>query len=306
MRGYRTAYDDLDRTEIARRYGRAAAYREDAEQTTAFWLRFLAVFFVGALFVALASYTLAQVTSRDSARRIFGRAIPEISDFDHTLSVHYEELRSSASGAGAANGVTLPTYPIRAVLAPAEVINRSPTEVRQTLLIRASDAVYDRGSNAFSTRGGPVKMGNFGLLSAPWMFNQALDVMNPAFHARVQKVARVALVVAIVLGVILLPLSRDYNQIVMYGMALLIAAIPLLVLSAIAWLIVQRVFGTSLDPLVAGTSDLTRDAAWFVVLSYLVYAGIALALVTLGLLVERIGDVVARPRDPANSAQYRA
>jgi len=81
---------------------------------------------------------------------------------------------------------------------------------------------------------------------------------------------------AVALGILLLPLSRGYNQLVMYGAALLIASLPVLVLSGIAWLTVQLAYGTSLDPLVAGTSDLARDVCWFVVLSYLVYLALAL------------------------------
>lgn len=301
---YRTEYDGLERREIARRYGRAAAYQEDAETNTAFWLRLLAVLLALALIALLAGYTLAQATSRDSARRILGRAIPEITDFDHTLALHFDELQSAAGTPDAARGVTLPGYPIRAVLRPQEIVNRSPSEVRQTLLQRSADAVYDRGSSAFSANGRPVKLGSFSLLSPPWAFNTALGVLNPDVHAEALKVAKVALIAAVVLSLILLPLSRGYNQLVMYGMALFIAALPALAVSAVGWLAVQLIFGTSLDPLVNGTADLTRDVAWFIVLSYLVYAGLALAIVILGLLAERLTDIVASPADPARRREY--
>ena len=289
----RTEYDGLERREIARRYGRAAAYQEDAESNIAFWLRLLAVLLVLALIALLAGYTFAQATSRDAARRILGRAIPEITDFDRTLALHYDELQSDAAAPDGAHGVTLSSYPIRAVLRPQEIVNRSPSEVRQTLLLRAADAVYDHGSGAFSANGQPVKLGNFSVLSSPWAFNTALRLLNPSVHDRAMQVARIALIAAIALGLILLPLSRGYNQLVMYGMALFIASLPLLAGSAIVWLAVQLLFGASLDPLVNGTADLTRDVAWFVVLSYLVYAGLALAIIILGLLAERLTDLVA-------------
>ncbi|HEY7295500.1 MAG TPA: hypothetical protein VH916_10685, partial [Dehalococcoidia bacterium] len=283
-RAYRPDFDGLDRAEIARRYGRAAAYREDSEANTAFWLRLLALLLVLSLIVMLAAYTLSRVTSRDAARRILGRAIPEITDFDGTLSSHYDELQSAASSPAGANGFTLTGYPIKAALFPQDVLNRSPSEVRQALLTRSADVVYDRGTGAFTASGKPVQLGSFTLLSAPWAFNGALNLLNPSFHARATTVAKAALIAVVVLSLLLLPLSRGYNQLVLYGAALLIASLPLLVLSGIAWLAVQLAYGTSVDPLVAGTSDLARDVCWFVVLSYLVYAALALAIIILGLL----------------------
>ncbi len=303
-RAYQPDFDGLDRREIARRYGRAAAYREDAESNIAFWLRLFALLLVASLLTMLAAYTLARVTSRDSARRILGRAIPEITDFDGSLSAHYDELQSAAASPAGASGFTLTGYPIKAVLYPKDVLNRSPSEVRQTLLTRSADAVYDRGTGAFTANGRPVKLGSFMVLSAPWAFNTALNVLNPGFHAHALSVAKAALIAAVVLGILLLPLSRGYNQLVMYGAALLIASLPVLVLSGIGWLTVQLAYGTSLDPLVAGTSDLARDVCWFVVLSYLVYLALALAIVILGLLFERLGDAFATPADPAHERDY--
>jgi hypothetical protein len=285
--------DELDRREIARRYGVAAAYREDAEQRTGSWLRFLGFLLAVALTVLLGAYTLAQATSRDSARRILGRAIPEITDFDATLAAHYDELTAAAASPAGASGVALTGYPIRATLLPREILNRSPSEVRQSLLEHAADAVYEKGSAAFTAEGRPVRFGRFSVLSAPWAFNVALGVLNPGFHARAMKVAKWALVGSVVLGVVLLALSQRYNRPVMYGMALLIAAVPMLVLALIAWLVTQLVFASSLDPLVAGTADLTRDVTLFVVLSYLVYAGLAVAIVIVGLLTEHLGDMFA-------------
>jgi len=304
-RVYQPEFDGLDRREIARRYGRAAAYREDAESNVAFWLRLFALLLVLSLVAMLAAYTLSRVTARDSARRILGRAIPEITDFDSTLSAHYDELQSAAASPAGANGFTLTGFPIKAVLYPKDVLNRSPSEVRQTLLTRAADAVYERGTGAFTANGRPVKLGSFSQLSAPWAFNTALNVLDPGFHAHALSIAKAALIAVAVLGILLLPLSRGYNQLVMYGAALLIAALPLLVLSGIAWLIVQLAYGTSLDPLVAGTSDLARDVCWFLLLSYLIYVLLALAIVLLGLLFERLSDLFATPADPARARGYR-
>src|SRR4051812_11185351 len=89
---HRSVLDGMDRAEIARRYGRLAAYQEEAQEGGAFWLRLAALLLVLAALVMLGAFTLAQVTTRDSARRILIHAIPDITDFDHSFDAHYTEL----------------------------------------------------------------------------------------------------------------------------------------------------------------------------------------------------------------------
>lgn len=299
------AFDDLDRTELARRYGRAAAYQEEASESATFWLKLCGLLLVLSLSVLLAAYTLSQVTSRDSARRILSRAIPEITDFDHAFAAHYDELQSAASSPSGAAGVKLVSYPVQVTLKPVDVINRSPAEVRQTLLQRTSDTVYESGINAFSRDGRPVKLGSSGVFSGPWAFSKALSVLNPGTHRKLVSVTKIALAVAAVLGLIIVLLGREYNRIVVFAMALLFAAVPGLVVGGIVWLGVQVVFGTSSDPLIGGTSDIMRDVAWYVVLSYLIYIALSIGLVILGFLIERVSDMVATGRDPAHGREYR-
>lgn len=257
-----------------------------------------------ALFALLGSYALAQATSRDSARRILENTLPEITDFDHAFTAHYDELRSAASSPSA-GGVSLPGYPIKVTVSAHDVTNDTPTALRQLLLQRTADAVYDRGIDAFSPDGKPVKLGSSGIFSAPWAFRTALRVVSPTINHRMQQVAKLSAVAALLFGALLLVLARAYNRTVLYGMALLIAALPGLAVAALAWLLVQVLAGGSSDPLIGGTADIARDVSWFLVISYLIYAGIAIAITALGLLVERIADAVGRPPDPATSADYR-
>ncbi len=255
--------------------------------------------------VLLGGYTLSQVTSRESARRILGRAIPEITDFDHAFAAHYDELLSTAASPSAASGFKLSFYPVQVTLKPTDVINHSPAEVRQTLLQRTADTVYDKGINAFSRDGKPVRLGSSGVFSGPWAFSKALSVLNPGTHKRVVSVTKIALGVAAFLGLIIVLLGREYNRIVVFSMALLFAAVPGLAVGGAVWLGVQLVFGTSSDPLIGGTSDIMRDVAWYVVLSYLIYVALSVGLVILGFMLERISDMIANSGDPARAREYR-
>lgn len=292
---------------MARRFGRAAAYQEEAQESAAFWLRLTGLLLVLALLVLLAAYTLGQVTSRDAAERIIGRAIPGITDFDHAFASHYDELQTAAAASPTGvGGLSLPSYPVKVQLSPNEVINKAPAEVRLALLKHTADAVYDRGINAFSPDGRPVKLGSAGVFSGPWAFKQALGVLNPHVHRQLTDIAKGALAMALVLALLVAVLGREYNRIVIYGMALLFASVPGLLAGVLVWLGVQIIFGTSSDPLIGGTSDITRDVAWFVVLSYLVFVGLSAALTILGLLTERVADYVAVSKDPARSQQYQS
>jgi hypothetical protein len=259
-----------------------------------------------ALLVLLASYTIAQVTSRSAAERIIGRAIPGITDFDHAFAAHYDELQTAAASPSGARGVTLSSYPVKAQLSPSEVINKSPIEVRQVLLKRTADTVYDKGINAFSPDGRPVKLGSAGFFSAPWAFKQALAVLNPHLHHTMINVAEAALAATIVLALAVAVLGREYNRLVIFGMALSFAAVPGLLVSGLIWLGVQVVFGSSSDPLIGGTSDIARDVAWYAVLSYVVFLALGVALTILGLLVERLGELVGTSQDPARQRQYQS
>ncbi|HEY8837763.1 MAG TPA: hypothetical protein VIO16_08830 [Dehalococcoidia bacterium] len=105
-----------------------------------------------ALLVLLASYTIAQVTSRSAAERIIGRAIPGITDFDHAFAAHYDELQTAAASPSGARGVTLSSYPVKAQLSPSEVINKSPIEVRQVLLKRTARCRIRQGNQRVLAR----------------------------------------------------------------------------------------------------------------------------------------------------------
>jgi hypothetical protein len=259
-----------------------------------------------AVLVLLGAYTLGQVTSSDSAQRIIGRAIPSITDFDHAFAAHYDELVTAANAPGAGAGITLSSYPVQVSVSQNEILHDSPAEVRHLLLLRTADAVYNRGIDAFSPDGRPVKLGSAGILSGPWAFKTALSLLNPHVHSELVQGAKIALAATAVLGLLLLVLARDYNRIVMLGAAVFIAAIPGLAISALAWLFVQIIFGSSSDPLIAGTSDIARDVTWYVILSYLVFAALGVGLFILGLIAERVGSLVASSADPAHKQEYSA
>lgn len=268
-------------------------------------MRLTGLLLIVSLLVMLAAATAARATSRAAARSILGRAIPEITDFDHTFAAHFVDLQAAASTPAGVNGVTLTGYPVNAPLAANEVNGRTATQVRALLLLRSADAVYDHGTSAFAgDTGSKLHFASYAPLSAPWTFAIALHVVNPGFHARALAAAKVTLVAAAMLAIVMLALSQGYNRTVMYGVALLAAALPALALAALLWLGITLVFGSSSDPLVAGTYDLLRSLAWYGVLSYIVYCATAVALLLVGLLLERAGDAVARHADPAARREF--
>lgn len=302
---YQPAYDDLDRAEVARRYGRYAAYREEAASNVAFWLRLIGLALIAALFLLLGAYTAAQLSTRSSARRLLERALPEVTDFDHTFAEHYTDLRAAAGSPANAGGVALPGYAIDTRVPPADVLRRSQPQLRAEMLQAAADAVYLHGASAITSgNGARLKLAGATPLSAQWTFANTLRLLSPSAHKNAVQLEKIALVLSVVVAIILYALSQGYNRAVMFGVALLVAALPLLALSALAWLVFVLFYGASADPLVAGTSDLTKSIAWFVALSYVIYVLTALALVVAGLLLERLSDIVAARRDPATRRSF--
>ncbi|HEY8837762.1 MAG TPA: hypothetical protein VIO16_08825 [Dehalococcoidia bacterium] len=131
-------------------------------------------------------------------------------------------------------------------------------------------------------------------------------MLNPHLHHTMINVAKAALAASVVLALAVAVLGREYNRLVIFGVALSFAAVPGLLVSGLIWLGVQVVFGSSSDPLIGGTSDIARDVAWYVVLSYVVFLALGVALTILGLLIERLGELVATSQDPARQRQYQS
>jgi hypothetical protein len=255
---------------------------------------------IAALFLLLGAYTTAQLSSQSTARRLLERALPEVTDFDHTYAAHYTDLRAAAGSPANAGGVALPGYAVDTRVPAADVLTLSQEKLRQELLQGAADIVYQHGAAAITSgNGAKLKLASATPLSAQWTFANTLRLLSPSTHKNAVQLEKIALVVSVMVAIVLFALSQGYNRTVMFGVALLVAALPLLALGALAWLAFALLYGASADPLVAGTSDLTKGLAWFVVLSYVVYAATALALIAAGLLMERLSDIVAARRDPA-------
>ncbi len=302
---YRSAYDDLDRAEIARRFGRYAAYREEAESDVAFWLRLVGLALIASTFVLLLAYTAAQLSSAASAQRLLARALPEITDFDHTFTAHYADFQAAAGAPANATGVALPTWAVTARIPPNDVLGKSQAQVRGELLQSAANLVYTRGVTAITSGSGAhLRFAGATPLSAQWTFAESLHLLNPGFHNKAVQLQKAALIVTVMIAIVLFALSQGYNRVVMYGVALLVATLPVLAIAAFAWVIFALLYGSSGDPLVAATADLTRSMAWFVILSYVVYTATALALILAGLLLERLSDVLAARGDPASRRDF--
>ena len=253
----------------------------------------------------LVAYTAAQISSAASAQRLLERALPEITDFDHTFTAHYADFQAAAGAPANATGVALPTWAIGARIPPADVLGKSQTQVRGELLQAAATLVYAHGVTAITSGNGtPLHFANATPLSAQWTFAESLHFLNPGFHKNAVQLEKAALIVTVMIAIVLFALSQGYNRVVMYGVALLVATLPVLAVAALAWVIVTLLYGSSGDPLVAATGDLTRSMAWFAILSYVVYTGTALALILAGLLLERLSDVLAARSDPASRRDF--
>jgi hypothetical protein len=261
-------------------------------------MRLGALLLVIALLALLGGFSLAQLSTRATADAILVRALPELTDLDHDLTAHFDELQSEAATPGAAAGITLPSYPVKVSLHPGEVLNRTRAQVRGAVLTHAADVLYDRGVGALApTNNRPGALSHFSIFSAPRLLQMELNVLSPRFHHRMQQLTTLALGAVVLLALAQFFLSREYNRAVMYGVALLIAAVLPLALALFAWLGVQLVAGTSADPFVGGVSDIARDCAWYVSMTCAVYAGVAIGLIVLGLVIERVSDALVPPAE---------
>src|SRR5581483_8735201 len=143
-----------------------------------FWLRLIGLALIASTLLLLVAYTAAQLTSAASAQRLLVRALPEITDFDHTFTAHYADFRAAAGAPANGTGVALPTWAIAARIPPADVLSKSDAQVRTELLQAAATLVYTHGVSAITSgSGAQVHFAGATPLSAQWTFAETLHLL---------------------------------------------------------------------------------------------------------------------------------
>ncbi len=181
-----------------------------------------------ALFAAIASLLtslqLFQVTAEGASTRTLRRSVAALTEIDPLLDRNYDELRRSAENAGAGETVALRDFPIAIALQPSEVLGTSKERLRDMLLDRSAEAMYERGSA--SLRAVAAKDGAVGRFSMAGATSRGLGFLRGRNHDILAVTTFVLAAVCAALAVTLVSMCRGFGRLTGIGSVIAAASIP--------------------------------------------------------------------------------
>ncbi|MGE3600639.1 MAG: hypothetical protein AB7N70_34365 [Dehalococcoidia bacterium] len=145
------------------------------------------------------THGLWQVTAPAPAGQMLRSILLPLTDLDQTLAANLETLREVASGQPPDGPVAVPGLPIGVEVTRAEA-EMEPDALRETVLQRMSDAVYERGTEAFRVPGSDPPSPT--ILTSQWALERALDFLTADQHAAFRLPRLIAAIATLILAVL--------------------------------------------------------------------------------------------------------
>jgi hypothetical protein len=235
------------------------------------------------LIALLAALSLLQLTAPGTAHRALRRSVASLTEIDSLLAAHELTLRELAD-ASPAEPLSLPDYPLEVVLS-AEEARRPPAEVRDLLLDRSAELVYEDGPSAFREEGQAEGVSR---LSVEGAVRTGLDFLTASSHDALRLTTLALAVLCGALSGALVLLVRGYRGLTALGATVAAASLLFLLLAAVVRLALGLASVAADDYITTQLLDLTEDAAWLSLRDGLALTGLGLALLALGLAGSRL------------------
>jgi len=236
-----------------------------------------------ALLALLVALNLLQLTAPGPAHRALRRAVASLTEIDSLLAAHSAALRQQAE-ASPDELLSLPDYPLDVPLSPEEA-QRPAVEVRDLLLERSAERVYQEGSAAFREEG---QSGDAPRLSVQRAVRTGLGFLTADNHDTLRWATLVLAAVCGVLSGALILVTRGYGRLNALGGAVAAASLLFLLLAAAVRLVLGLAGWGTDDYITVQLLDLSKEAAWLPIRNGLAFSGLGLALVALGLIGSRL------------------
>ncbi len=242
-----------------------------------------------ALLALLVALNLLQLTAPGPAHRALRRAVASLTEIDSLLAVHGAALRQQAD-VSPDEPLALADYPLDVPLSPEEA-QRPAAEVRDVLLERSAEQVYQEGSAAFREEG---QSGDASRLSVQGAVSMSLGFLTAGNHDALRWATLVLALVCGVLSGALLLVTRGYGRLGALGGAVAVASLLFLLLAMAVRLVLGLADWGTDDYITVQLLDLAKEAAWLPMRNGLAFAALGLALLALGV----VGSRLSRPSGP--------
>jgi hypothetical protein len=237
----------------------------------------------------LGALNLLQLTAPGPAHRALRRAVASLTEIDSLLAVHGAALRQQAD-VSPDEPLALADYPLDVPLSPEEA-QRPAAEVRDLLLDRSAEQVYQEGSAAFREEG---QSGDAPRLSVQRAVRTGLGFLTAGNHDALRwTTLALALVCGVLSGALLL-VTRSYGRLGALGGAVAVASLLFLLLAVAVRLVLSLAGWGTDDYITVQLLDLAKEAAWLPIRNGFAFSGLGLALLALGVVGSRLG----RPSGP--------
>jgi hypothetical protein len=238
----------------------------------------------------LLSLTATQLTAPGTAHKVLRRTIASLTEIDALLAQENPPLVTTTSNeAGTATQVRLARYPIDIPLSASETEGLSTSQLRDLVLDRSADEVFEKGFSAFRESPGGASS-DIQLLSPPGAVRYTAGFLTADNHDVMQVVTTVLVGVAAFLALLLVLLSRGYGRLTSVGTAVVVAALPFLILSVTLRFVLRLASQEESDYLAAQLYSLGKDVAWLPVRNGIAFAGLGVIFLTLGLAFSLLAD----------------
>jgi hypothetical protein len=245
-----------------------------------------------ALTLALAAtfivFSLYQLTGETIARPALRDALNALVEGDAVIERNYEDLRVRAEASRPGETLELRDYPIAIPLTREEVLGSSQGDIRQTLLDRGVERLYDDGESALrsdESGGGPGRFTTAGAVG------QFVGFLREGVHAMLGVLTLVLAGISVVLAIVLAALCRGFGRAVALGIAALAASLPLLFGGLAAYSYARASADADGEYLRRELMLVAQDLAWLPVRNGLVVLVAAGAVLMIGAACARIADL---------------
>jgi hypothetical protein len=194
---------------------------DDRSRRTAKWGAGLALVVI--LGLTLTSLQLFQLTSESVSRPALRRALNALVEGDAVVARNYEDLRTRAEASPPGATLELRDYPIAVPLTREEVLESTPESLRLLLLERATDRLYDDGTDVLRDNGAAA-----GRFTTAGVVDESLGFLRSGVHGTLAVVTLILAGLSVIAGAALIALCRGFGRLVAVGVVTVFASLPVL------------------------------------------------------------------------------
>lgn len=264
---------------------------EDDDRHSALWRNVGKWGVALALFLSLCALLISllafQLTAEGPAKRTLRRAIAATTEIDTLIERNYDDFQARAAELEDGDVIELRDYPISVPLTPGEARGISRDELRDVLLDRSADRVYDEGTGVLRDDEASGRVGRF---TAAGVMRSSLGLLRDSVHDAFGVLTYVLAALCLVLAGMLAWACRGFGRMTSVGATLLLAATPLLLAGIGARFYMRIASDADTEYLERELLEIGQGLAWVPIRNGAAFTALGAVILVLGFALARWSD----------------